>query len=166
VAEPEEKPIRVVDRRMFTREGELREGVEAEEAAPEKPAELPGPAESEAPSAEQPASAAETAPPGADTGPAASSEFLFVVQFLYSNALAALGVDPVTGGALPRRDLAFGRRLIDALASLESKTRGNLSFEETNLLSQVLYQLRMDYVDATRGAAPGPVPPPPGSGRR
>jgi hypothetical protein len=168
VSEPEEKPIRVVDRRLFTREGELRPGMEADEAPGESASALPPPAAT-APPASGFAAPSEPAPdaaahPAPDSGPAASSEFLFLVQFLYSNALAALGVDPVSGAALPRRDLAFARRVIDALTALEFKTRGNLSFEETNLLSQVLYQLRMDYVDATRGPAPAPggAPPPPG----
>jgi hypothetical protein len=174
VSEPEEKPIRVVDRRLFTREGDLRPGVEAEEAPSETRSPLapsaaaPSPAPSETPpAAAPPPDASPSGEAGADAGPAASSEFLFLIQFLYSNALAALGVDPVTGAALPRRDLAFGRRVIDALAALEFKTRGNLSFEETNLLSQVLYQLRMDYVDATRGPSGAPQgPPPPGPGKR
>jgi hypothetical protein len=34
------------------------------------------------------------------------------------------------------------RRLIDALGVLEAKTRGNLSPEESKILSDVLFQLR------------------------
>ena len=170
MSEPEEKPIRVVDRRMFTPEGDLRPGVEIEEPAAESPPPVP-PAAEPAPAAGASGPEPVRAAPGtagtaaSDSGQAASPEFLFLVQFLYSNALAALGVDPATGAALPRKDLAFGRRMIDALTALEFKTRGNVSFEETNLLSQVLYQLRMDYVDATRGPAPGPGSPP-GPGKR
>jgi hypothetical protein len=169
VSEPEDKPIRVVDRRLFTRDGELRPGTETDEPVRDapSPAESPGGVETLVGEKPPAAAAAEGSPAGSpDSLPAASPEFLFLIQFLYSNALAALGVDPVTGAALSRRDLAFGRRVIDALAALEFKTRGHLSFEETNLLSQVLYQLRMDYVDATRGPAPAPGTAPPAPGKR
>ena len=40
--------------------------------------------------------------------------------------------------------------LIDILALLESKTRGNLTAEERSLLDQVLYELRLRYVDARK----------------
>ena len=50
--------------------------------------------------------------------------------------------------------------MIDWLAVLEQKTRGNLSFEESDLLSRVLYELRMAYVEAMR--PPGREPAPPG----
>ena len=48
--------------------------------------------------------------------------------------------------------------MIEWLAVLEQKTRGNLNFEETDLLSRALYELRMAYVEAVR--PPGREPPP------
>ena len=41
--------------------------------------------------------------------------------------------------------------MIEILALLEQKTRGNLTAEEREVLNQVLYQLRMRYVEATGG---------------
>jgi len=149
------KPIRVVDRRMFTPEGELRPGVETEEGP--EPAPAPPPAPSAPAAAPPPASAAdEKAPPGgADR--ATSQSFIGLVSFLASNVYAALGIDPMTGEKLSRREPAAARQMIDWLGGLESKTRGNLSFEESDLLARVLYELRMAYVEATR--PPGREPP-------
>jgi hypothetical protein len=72
------------------------------------------------------------------------------VSFLASNVYAALGIDPMTGEKLSRREPGIARQMIDWLGALESKTRGRLSFEETDLLSRVLYELRMAYVEAVR----------------
>ena len=51
-----------------------------------------------------------------------------------------------------RRDVATARQMIDWLATLEQKTRGNISFEESDFLSRVLYELRLAYVEMTRPA--------------
>jgi hypothetical protein len=146
----EEKPIRVVDRRMFTPEGDLRPGFQAEDAPePPKPAAPPPPPEP-APGG------AGTPPAGADR--ATSQGFVTLLSFLASNVYAALGIDPVSGKALSRRDTAAAQQMIEWLAVLEQKTRGNLSFEETDLLSRALYELRMAYVEVVR--PPGREPPP------
>ena len=145
----EEKPIRVVDRRMFTPEGELRPGFQAEEAPePPKPPVAAPPQEA--------SPGAGPSPPGGDR--ATSQGFVTLLSFLASNVYAALGIDPVSGKALSRRDPAAAQQMIEWLAVLEQKTRGNLSFEETDLLSRALYELRMAYVEAVR--PPGREPPP------
>ena len=43
--------------------------------------------------------------------------------------------------------------MIEILALLEEKTRGNLTAEERQLLEQLLYELRMRYVEASQGAS-------------
>ena len=142
----DEKPIRVVDRRMFTPEGELRPGFQPDEAPePPKPAAPPP-----APEAVEGAGSAKAA--GGDR--ATSQGFVTLLSFLASNIYAALGIDPITGKTLSRRDTAAAQQMIEWLAVLEQKTRGNLSFEETDLLSRALYELRMAYVEAVR--PPGP----------
>jgi hypothetical protein len=40
--------------------------------------------------------------------------------------------------------------MIDWLTVLESKTRNNLSFEESDFLARLLYDLRLAYVEVTR----------------
>ena len=42
--------------------------------------------------------------------------------------------------------------MIDILALLEEKTRGNLTAEERQLLEQILYELRLRYVEASKQA--------------
>jgi hypothetical protein len=152
----DEKPIRVVDRRMFTPEGELRPGFEVVEEAPEPP---PAPGAAAPSPAQPPASGAPAADrPAAGADRTTSQAFVGLVSFLASNIYAALGIDPMTGERLARKDPAAARQMIDFLGALEPKTRGNLSFEESDLLSRVLYELRMAYVEATR--PPGREPPP------
>jgi hypothetical protein len=55
--------------------------------------------------------------------------------------------DPATGQA-HEPDLAAATQLIDILAMLEQKTRGNLTDSEERLLSQALYELRLRHVTA------------------
>lgn len=134
MAEREEKPIRVVDRRMFTPEGELRPDFQAEE---ERPAAAPPP---------PPPRATEPAPPPASERPADGAEprtqFASFVEFLAINA----------SSALQHGNPRVAQQMIDWLAILEHKTRGNLSFEESNFLSGVLYELRLAFVEVSRPA--------------
>ena len=56
------------------------------------------------------------------------------------------------------RRLARGReaaaQLIEIIAMLEEKTRGNLTAEERQLIEQVLFELRMRYVEAKKSQSP------------
>ena len=63
--------------------------------------------------------------------------------------------DPVTGQA-GQTNVAAARQIIDILTLLEQKTRGNLTAEERNLLDQILYELRLRYVEASKQAPPEP----------
>ena len=77
------------------------------------------------------------------------------VAFLFSlasNAAVHFGdlPDPITSETRPP-DLEAAAQLIDIIAMLEQKTRGNLTTEERQLLDQVLYELRLRYVDAKKG---------------
>ena len=55
--------------------------------------------------------------------------------------------DPVSGGAA-EPNLEAAAQMIEILALLEEKTRGNLTAEERQLLEQVLYELRLRFVEA------------------
>lgn len=59
--------------------------------------------------------------------------------------------DPATGQTAPL-NLAGAGQMIDVLAMLEQKTRGNLTAQERSLLEQSLYELRMRFVAAQRQA--------------
>ena len=57
--------------------------------------------------------------------------------------------DPLTGQKR-EPDLKAASQMIEILGMLGEKTRGNLTADEQQLLSQVLYELRMRFVAATR----------------
>jgi len=58
--------------------------------------------------------------------------------------------DPMSGKpAEPNLDGAS--QMIEILSLLEQKTRGNLTAEERQVLEQVLYELRMRFVEASSG---------------
>ena len=73
----------------------------------------------------------------------------FVVS-LVSTAAIHLGdlADPSTGQTL-EPNLEGAAQMIEILGLLEEKTRGNLSAEERQLLEQILYELRLRFVEAS-----------------
>jgi Domain of unknown function (DUF1844) len=88
----------------------------------------------------------EEPPPGEPAG-----EFSAIVRSLATTAYSAMGLLPDPSGAR-HRDPEIARQMIDWLGVLESKTRNNLSFEESDFLSRVLYELRLAFVEVTRPA--------------
>jgi hypothetical protein len=58
--------------------------------------------------------------------------------------------DPESGERV-EPNLAGAQQMIDILALLEEKTRGNLTAEERQVLEQVLYELRMRFVEVQAG---------------
>lgn len=81
----------------------------------------------------------------------------FVVSLAHTAAVHFGDVpDPVSGETIPA-NLPAAQQMIDILALLEEKTRGNLTAEERQLLEQILYELRLRYVEVSRqGSAPEP----------
>lgn len=63
--------------------------------------------------------------------------------------------DPVTGQPA-EANLQAAQQMIDILSLLEEKTRGNLTAEERQLLEQLLYELRLRFVEANKAADAGP----------
>ena len=63
--------------------------------------------------------------------------------------------DPVTGQA-GQTNLAAAHQIIEILALLEQKTRGNLTAEERQLMEQIVYELQMRFVEATKTAPQEP----------
>jgi hypothetical protein len=58
--------------------------------------------------------------------------------------------DPVSGEPA-EPNLAGAAQMIEILSLLDQKTRGNLTAEERQVLEQVLYELRMRFVQASSG---------------
>jgi hypothetical protein len=80
-------------------------------------------------------------------------DFSTHVLSLASTALIALGKMPGPDGEAHPQDLETARHLIDVLAMLEHKTRGNLDEPEQKLLASLVYDLRVAYVDAQKAAS-------------
>lgn len=116
--------FRVVDRRRFNPDGTPRE------PAAEQPS--PPPREEAA----RPESRAAAPPPPPATFPALAT------------LLAELSL-----GCLSRqgRDLARAKFYIDLLGVLRDKTQGNLTPQESSLLEELLFQLRLRYLEEVKG---------------
>jgi hypothetical protein len=76
--------------------------------------------------------------------------FSTFVMSLNTSVLYHLGEipDPETGGRIKNVDLA--RHAIDTLVVLEQKTKGNLTEEEAELLKNILYDVKMRFVNAVK----------------
>jgi hypothetical protein len=81
--------------------------------------------------------------------------FVAFIFSLASNAAVHFGdlPDPLTNETRTV-DLEAASQLIDIIAMLEEKTRGNLTAEERQLMDQVLYELRMRFVEAKKSQGP------------
>jgi hypothetical protein len=142
----QEDSFRVIDRRPFTAEGELRkEVVEDEERQAQREAALHPPAPA-------PVESSATLLPPADA-PKPSLPFENLVRMLGSNAAMVLGAyaDPRTGQPVIDPDAA--RELIDMLDALHEKTKGNLAPEEDTLLLDLLGKLKMTYLEINQAVA-------------
>jgi len=160
--------FKVVDRRLFTPEGEFRKEV-AEQQDREREV---VPAASAAKAA--PAPAAATAPPAAgisavpdrsealgavpaaapsEDAPKRSPVFENLVRSLGQNAAMLLGgyADPRTGQ--PMLDMEGAREMIDMLDILREKTQGNLAAEEDTLLLDVLGNLKLAFMEMAKAVA-------------
>ena len=194
MADKKEPEFTVTDRRRFTSEGEVAPETPREQQpearAPEAPPPVAAP-EPPKPEPNQDDSAVPTPPSAAERAAQheafkESSKKLderiqselggrraqdFEVNFerfiasLYMSALMQMGLMHEQGGQAAV-DLLGARQTIDTIGMLADKTKGNLSLTEDNLMQNVLYELRMAYVEVTNAIARGPqmpgAPPPPG----
>ena len=70
------------------------------------------------------------------------------IASIYMSALVQLGL-AAPQGEKPVVDLLGARQTIDTLAILQEKTKGNLTPAEQNMLQNLLYELRMAYLEVT-----------------
>jgi len=161
--------FKVVDRRLFTEEGELRQGVvererRDEEAAATKAAtiELEKARAAKTPQTAGAGGAGSGVQSASDTGSAStgaadamepSRNFQMLVDFLTRNAAAMLGgmADPQTGKAYV--DLEGAHEVIDMLDALREKTRGNLAKADDDLLMEMIGSLKLTYMEISKAAA-------------
>ncbi len=164
MADPkQDEGFKVVDRRLFTEDGELRKdaadqdrrweeesskkAAAAAPKAPPKPSIAPEPAGTIAPAEPIEEAAAE------EDAIQPSRSFQMLVDFLTRNAAAMLGgmADPRTGQAF--LDLEGAREVIDMLDALRDKTRGNLAKVDDDLLMEVLGSLKLTFMEISKAAA-------------
>jgi hypothetical protein len=162
----------VSDRRKFTEEGELRSDVreEPKQQATSSPQvgldsdPMPAPPSH----AEQEAQGAEYRDTNKKLddmlthgghGKAEDFEMTFerLAQSLYVTAMLQLGVMH-REGENPRPDIIGARQTIDTLGVLKEKTKGNLTPQEESLLQNILFELRMAFLEMTNALTRPPAP--------
>ncbi len=177
-----EQTFRVRDRRQFTSEGERREDLPAEPEvkvdtgaagaeAPPRPATVREPAPPAVPPvAEEPPKKRslrerilgrkgreeEAGVPGPGAAPpevsAEDINFPNFILSLMTQTLMHMGEIPDPMTQQVHRDLALAKQTIDLIAMLEQKTKGNLTPDEAHLVAEVLYRLRMQFVESAKRA--------------
>ncbi len=75
----------------------------------------------------------------------------FVLSLASTAAIHFGDLPDPTSGERAGLNLEGAAQMIEILALLDQKTRGNLTAEERQVLEQVLYELRMRFVEATGG---------------
>jgi uncharacterized protein DUF1844 len=139
------KGFKVEDRRRFSSEGDLK----PEHRGPEQPQAQASTAvdtAGETFSGAQPAQGAKSF--SQQTAPEIT--FATFVVGLSTQALVHLGELPDPHTNQPAADLPAAQQLIDIIAMLEQKTRGNLDRDEQAMLEAILFELRMKYVERAR----------------
>ena len=93
--------------------------------------------------------AEETSNPSTAESDSSAINFVGFVLSLAHTAAVHFGdvADPFSG-AKGEANLVAAQQMIDILALMEEKTRGNLTAEERQLLEQVLFELRLRFVEA------------------
>ena len=147
MADHTEDGFKVVDRRPFTADGELRPEVVEEQEREAKREEVKEKAEMKRAPAEEKAAA----PPSGTAK--RSPAFENLIRMIGSNAAMVLGAyaDPNTGQ--PMFDPDAARELIDMLDALREKTKGNLAPEEDGMLMDLLGKLKMTYLEVNKAMA-------------
>jgi uncharacterized protein DUF1844 len=150
-----EKPIKVTDKRMFTPDGDLRDEYRSladapEAAAPAAPEPAPPPPPPAAAAA--PPLGAESEPgPGPrleipDTGPALGAPTFFDLAAILAEPVSIYLGDVELPDGRTAENLEMARLHIDLLSLLRQKTAGNLTAQELAFLEDLLYRLRLRYV--------------------
>jgi hypothetical protein len=79
-------------------------------------------------------------------------DFSTFVLSLSHSALMHLGEAPNPETGRVEKNLPLARQTIDLIAMLDEKTKGNLTGAEERLLTQLLFDLRMRYVEASKAS--------------
>lgn len=86
-----------------------------------------------------------------------TQRFIELVMMQAQQAAMFLGHVPNPQTGQPEVNLDFARMFIDQIEMLQEKTRGNLSNEETQMLTSVLSDLRLAFLQVSKSPAPAAV---------
>lgn len=81
-------------------------------------------------------------------GPLPPATLAALVTMLATQALALMGQFPLPGSDKPEVHLDEAKHFIDMISMLDTKTAGNRTPEESQLLENVLHELRLGFVTA------------------
>lgn len=109
-----------------------------------------GAQKSEAPAASENNNATNAASTSSETRTPPAISFSSFVFSLSSAALVQMGLieDPIT--KKKEKNLGLAKQQVDILEIIAEKTKGNLDADEEKLMSQVLYELRLRFVEASK----------------
>ena len=91
--------------------------------------------------------------PEQGSDPSGISFVAFILSLAHTAAVHFGDVPDPASGQKAEANLQAAQQMIDILALLDRKTRGNLTAEERQLLEQILFELRLRYVEATKDGA-------------
>lgn len=128
--------FKVNDNRMFNPDGSLKEEV------PQGPSQ-----ETDNPKVQQENQTTQQAEDDSPFSQGGPIDFSTFILSLASSVQISMGIvpNPMTGTV--NKDLNHAKQTIDILGMLEEKTAGNLNPEESGMLKNILYQLRMQFVE-------------------
>jgi Domain of unknown function (DUF1844) len=160
--EKHEAGFKVVDRRSFSTDaGSHGTETSSRPAAPVSPE---PPKVDRPPTSREPELGGDASPrieiPGSEedfefeAGAQPYSGFDKLVSYLGTTTMFQLGLMAGPSGERIPADLAIARQTIDMLEVLQEKTRGNLTSDESRLLDEILYELRMAFVEVDKRARP------------
>jgi hypothetical protein len=79
--------------------------------------------------------------------PMESPNFSIFIHSMAQQALMGLGLAPWPDSGSVEARLDVAREMIEILAMLQEKTKGNLTPDEERLVTTLIYELRMVYVE-------------------
>lgn len=158
--EDQDGEVKVTDNRMFTPEGDLKEEfryledrqepVEAVPPTEEQPPSQGASANEETSGVREPEEPRPDAASSADLGSTPAPSVMDLIAMLAEPATLFMGDAPMPDGRTAV-DYPRARYYIDLLDVLRSKSAGNLAPDESAVLDDVLYRLRLRYVQKTGG---------------
>jgi len=131
----EKKGFTVTDRRV-----KIDEGAQAQEP----------PSQTESAAQPGPEAAQNAEPDPACSAPYPEMSFASFIISLNTSALIHLGLLPDPAGEQVEKQVELARQTIDLIAILKEKTKGNLAREEADLLDNVLFDLRIKFLDVCK----------------